>query len=134
MEKVYNFFGFGERIKKWLKSIGTGRSACVSLKNGGQTNFFGLEKGHAQGDSPSPLLYNFAVQILLFKIELEKTIKPIRLIKALPGPIIAKEPYQNESNRGTDKCDCFADDNTVSTLLDFESLNGLKTILGNLKD
>ena len=27
MEKVYNFLGFGERIKKLLKSIGTGRSA-----------------------------------------------------------------------------------------------------------
>ena len=61
-EKVYNFLGFGERIKRWLKSIGTGRSACVSLENGGQTNYFDLEKGHAQGDSPSPLLYNFAAQ------------------------------------------------------------------------
>ena len=53
-EKVYNFLGFGERIKRWLKSIGTGRIACVSLENGGQTNCFDLEKGHAQGTSPSP--------------------------------------------------------------------------------
>ena len=124
LEKAYNFFGLGERIKKWLKSIGTGRSACVSLENGGKTNFFSLEKGHAQGDSPSPLL---------FKIELDTKIQPVRLNKALPGPIIGKEPYQNESNRETDKCDCFADDNTVSTLLNFESLNSLKTILESFK-
>ena len=31
MEKVYNFFGFGEKILKWLKSIGTGRTACIIL-------------------------------------------------------------------------------------------------------
>ena len=133
MEKVYSFFGFGDRIKKWLKSIGTGRSACVSLENGNQTDFFSLEKGHAQGDSPSPLLYNFAAQILLFKIELDTKIKRIRPNIALPGPIIGKEPYQNESNRETDKCDCFADDNTVSTLLNFESLNTLKNILEDFK-
>ena len=82
MEKVYNFFGFGERIKKWLKSIGTGRSACVSLENGGKTNFFSLEKGHAQGDSPSLLLYNFAAKILLFKIELETKIRSIIKMRA----------------------------------------------------
>ena len=105
----------------------------ISLENGNKTNFFSLEKGHAQGDSPSPLLYNFAAQILLFKIELDTKIQRVRPNKALPGPIIGKEPYQNESNRETDKCDCFADDNTVSTLLNFESLNTLKTILENFK-
>jgi hypothetical protein len=31
MEKVYDFFGFGARIKRWLKSIGTGRLACIQL-------------------------------------------------------------------------------------------------------
>ena len=64
---------------------------------------------------------------------MDTKIQPVRLNKALPGPIIGKDPYQNESNRETDKCDCFADDNTVSTLLNFESLNTLKTILGNFK-
>ena len=31
MTKVYDFFGFGEKIKNWLKSIGTGRNACIIL-------------------------------------------------------------------------------------------------------
>ena len=61
MEKAYNFFGFGERIKNWLKSIGTGRTACIILGQGTMGDFFKLGKGQAQGDCPSPLLYNFAV-------------------------------------------------------------------------
>jgi hypothetical protein len=69
MEKVYEFFGFGERIQRWLKSIGTNRKACIQLENNITTDTFDLGKGHAQGDSPSPLLYNLAAQIQIFKIE-----------------------------------------------------------------
>ena len=133
MLKVYNFFGFGDRIKKWLKSIGTGRRACIITSPGEMSESFDLEKGHAQGDSPSPLLYNFAAQILLFKIELDKNIKQIRSTINFPGPVIPKDPFLHESNRETGKCDCFADDNTVQTILDLELLSALKRILGNFR-
>ena len=36
MEKVYKFFGFGERIQRWLKSIGTGRSTCILILKPGE--------------------------------------------------------------------------------------------------
>ena len=133
MVKVYNFFGFGERIKNWLKSIGTGRRACIITSPGEVSETFDLEKGHAQGDSPSPLLYNFAAQILLFKIELDKKIKPIRCPVHFPGPVIPLDPFLHESNRETGKCDCFADDNTVQTILDLGSLRALKIVLGDFK-
>ena len=68
MEKVYSFFGFGDRIRRWLATIGTGRTAKIILGGDLFSDTISLEKGHAQGDSPSPLLYNFAAQILLFKI------------------------------------------------------------------
>ena len=83
----------------------------------------------AQGDSPSPLLYNFAAQILLLKIELDPGIKPIHLKKFQPGPIRPVAPFENESNRETDKCDCYADDNTVNTIFEYDSLKRLKEIL-----
>jgi exonuclease III len=38
MEKVYEFFGFGERIQRWLKSIGTNRKACIQLENNKTTD------------------------------------------------------------------------------------------------
>ena len=94
---------------------------------------FELGKGHVQGDSPSPLLYNFAAQVLLFKIELEPKIKSIRPRFFLPGPIKPFSSFENESNCETDKSDCFADDNTVSTLLEYSSLRRLKEVLDDFK-
>jgi hypothetical protein len=57
MLKVYEFFGFGCRIKRWLSAIGTGRNACIRLSNDTLSATFQLGNGPAQGDSPSPLLY-----------------------------------------------------------------------------
>ena len=129
MEKVYTFFGFRGRIKNWLKSIGTSRTTGIILGQQEHSDTFQLEKGHVQGDSPSPLLYNFAAQILLFRIELDKEIKPIRPPLYRPGPIIPSAPFKNESKRETDKSDCFAEDNTISTVFELESLKALKNIL-----
>jgi hypothetical protein len=54
-----------------------GRNAQVILSNDELSLAFQLEKGHAQGDSPSPLLYNMAAQICIWKIELEPSIKSV---------------------------------------------------------
>ena len=126
MEKVYSFFGFGDRIQKWLATIGTGRTAKIILGGDLFLDTILLEKCHAQGDSPSPLLYNFAAQILLFKIELNPKIEPIR--KRDFGPIQYEpcDPFVHESNRETSTCECFADDNSTFTLLCFNSLTELK--------
>ena len=126
MEKVYSFFGFGDRIRRWLATIGTGRTAKIILGGDLFSDTISLEKGHAQGDSPSPLLYNFAAQILLFKIELNPKIEPIQ--KRELGPIQYEpfDPFVHESNRETSTCECFADDNSTFTLLCFNSLTELK--------
>ena len=77
LEKVYEFYGFGPRIKRWLSAIGTDRKACIILTDGNLSNTFDLGRGTAQGDSPSPFLYNLAAQILLLKIELSPDLKGI---------------------------------------------------------
>jgi exonuclease III len=77
MLKVYDFFGFGNQMISWLTAIGTSRTACISLSDNSLSNEFPLEKGHAQGDSPSPLLYNLAAQIQIFRIELGQGIDRI---------------------------------------------------------
>ena len=79
------------------------------------------------------MLYNFAAQILLFKIELDLKIKSIRPRSFRPGPIKPLPLFENESNRETDKSDCFADDNTVSTILEYSSLKRLKEVLDKFK-
>ena len=126
MEKVYSFFGFRDRIHKWLAAIGTGRTAKIILGGDIFSDPISLEKGHAQGDSPSPLLYNFAAQIFFFKIELNPKIEPIK--KREFGPIQYEpcDPFVHESNRETSTCECFADDNSMFTLLCCNSLTELK--------
>jgi ethanolamine utilization protein EutA (predicted chaperonin) len=83
--------------------------------------------------APPLLLYNFAAQILLFKIELDPNIKKIISHPTLPGPIKCADPFLHESNRETGNCDCFADDNSVLTLFDFASISALKNILGQFR-
>jgi exonuclease III len=48
MEKCFKFSGFGERFISWLKTIGTGRKACVILENGEKSSIFDLMKGTAR--------------------------------------------------------------------------------------
>ena len=42
--------------------------------------------------------------------------------------------FENESNRETDKSDSFADDNTVATMFEIESLKRLKNILLSFRE
>jgi Reverse transcriptase (RNA-dependent DNA polymerase) len=77
MSKVYNFFGFGENFKKLMNTIGTNRKACLIWEDGSFSCKFDLKLGRTQGDGPSPLQYNMAEQILLFKIELDPNLRPM---------------------------------------------------------
>jgi hypothetical protein len=117
MEKVYRFFGFGPQIRKWLATIGTGRNAQVLLANDELSVAFQLEKGHAQGDAPSPLLYNMAAQICIWKVELDPQIKSVYNPELRPDPdpnqhglrnpdperVQTGEVFENEANRETNK-------------------------------
>jgi len=137
LEKVYNFFGFGQRIRKWLRAIGTGRQALIILENGKFSDPFDLKRGTAQGDSPSPFLYNMAAQILIWRIELDPNIKGI-----YPDPPVIEnfdinrqnnEHFAFESNGETFKNESFADDANNFLKLEFESLLSLKNALSEFK-
>jgi hypothetical protein len=144
-DKVYRFYSSGDRIRKWLATIGTGRNSQVILANDELLLAFQLEKGHAQGDSPSPLLYNMAAQICIWKIELEPGIKSVYsqdLRAADPNPNPDPDPgqglgpvpttiqvFENESNTETDQNESFADDANNFMVLKLESLSKLKEIL-----
>ncbi len=130
MEKVYDFFNFGERIKSWLRSIGTGRNACVQLANNELSAAFELAKGHAQGDSPSPILYNLAAQIQIFRIELADEIQSVIPTVDVPQNGLAPVRYYKGEGLGpTNKNESFADDSSNLIALEHESLRALKKIL-----
>jgi hypothetical protein len=131
MEKAFKFFNFGEKFIGWLKTIGTNRRACVLLGNGKVSNFFDLLKGTAQGDCPSPIVYNICAQILIFKIELDKNIRKLPIFDNLDPPEQSDEIFSYESNLETTKNESFADDSTTLTYFEYEDLAALKK---NLED
>jgi hypothetical protein len=129
---VFKFFNFGERFIGLMNSIGTDRTACFLWEDGTYSTQFSLKSGRAQGDGPSPLQYNFAEQILLFRLELDAGIRPAftNAVEAgrLPAPLPWFEP---EINKSTSKVEALADDTTVIIKCCEQSLLNLKTCLEN---
>ena len=76
LEEVFKFFGFIPIMQSWLNLIGHNRNACIILEDGGFSKNFGLERGGPQGDNISPNTFNFCIQILIFRLELDPQIIP----------------------------------------------------------
>ncbi len=154
MREVYRFFGFGPEFIKLLDTIGTNRTARILLDYGNISNEFDLDRGFAQGNSPSPKKYNIGEQILLFRIEYDPMICGVYNSFLIPRTItdgvlerplwdmavrkgLALDPELKENNR---KTSAFADDTTAGlkrcaenlrivkkVLLDFGEISGLET-------
>ncbi len=126
----------------------------MAFDDGSLSSNFDLDRGDAQGNTPSPILYNMAQQIFLFKLELCPEIKTVFINHLVPRPLAFVEAeadgeaegegveeaaaqeqqlipleFRNESGRETDKAEAFADDTTGLTILELESLSKLKQAL-----
>jgi hypothetical protein len=75
--KTYKFFNFGPTFINMLQTVGKSRKACIILDDGKLSKNFDLDSGRPQGEILSPIQYNICNQILLFRIELDPTIKSI---------------------------------------------------------
>jgi Reverse transcriptase (RNA-dependent DNA polymerase) len=75
--EVYKFFGFGDRFIKMLKVTTMGRNATIVFDDNEHSKKVDLGTGFTQGNGPSPLLFNFCQQILIFKIEFNPLVKEI---------------------------------------------------------
>jgi exonuclease III len=128
MTEVYKFFGFGPNFINMINVLTTGRTACIIWDDGTFSENIPLEGGHTQGNGPSPLLFDFCQQILLFKLEFSPeilSVMPHRIpaLMAAPGeddagPAQALEEGDNPNGQGRvaikdDKVETFADDATL---------------------
>ena len=130
LDKVLKFFNFGPNIRRWLALIGNKRTACVLLEDGLSSRNFNLERGRPQGDNISPNTFNFCMQILIFRIELDHSIESIP--RNNPNPILnpmLPDFFRLEANCETTKNEGLADDNTTITLLKLSCLRSMKSIL-----
>jgi hypothetical protein len=148
MTDVYKFFGFGDQFIKMLNTLTTGRTANILFDDGSKGSDFPLECGNAQGNSPSPLQFNFGEQILLFKLEflpLINSILPLRIGPRMDGDRAPLDGRQQEGQEGGgqdqrqegnilgvhDKVEAFADDGTVLARAEEAALTEIKLILEN---
>jgi hypothetical protein len=160
LKHVYKFFGFGDYFVKLITTLTTGRNACIIFDDGSRGAIFPLECGNAQGNAPSPLQFNLADQILIFKIEYSPLIKSIINHRAVqlrmygerapgqpaapdPGAVAeggeaAGDPQQQQLEGkilGTrDKLEAFADDGTVLARSEECTLNEIVNIVNNFAD
>jgi exonuclease III len=130
MVLVWEFFGFGNTFIKMLQTLTNGRHSCIINDDNSFSASFNIETGTLQGDSPSPLIYNFNNQILLFKLELDPQLSSVFFANLVPRPVFpATPPFANESNGETDKTNGFADDTSVCVRTSLENFLVLKNIL-----
>jgi hypothetical protein len=85
--EVFKFFGFGPNFTNLLNTLCTKRMACISFDDGSLSSNFDLDRGDAQGNTPSPILYNMAQQIFLFKLEMCPEIKSVFVNNLIPRPL-----------------------------------------------
>jgi hypothetical protein len=125
LHEVFKFFGMGPNKIQWLKLLGENRQACILLEDGTYSRNFSLGRGCAQGDNISPNTFNFADQILIFKIELDPTFAGIAKNFFIPPEInVINSPHFMYESRGeTTLNESLADDNT--TLLEMAPWTGL---------
>jgi hypothetical protein len=74
MLEVFRFLNFGPNLIRWLRLYGENRKACIILDNNELSESFALERCRAQGDNISPNTFNFADQVLIWKIELDPNV------------------------------------------------------------
>jgi hypothetical protein len=126
-----------------LKTIGTGRKARVILEGGKQSRDIDLERGFAQGDGPSPRLYNVGEQILLFRLEYDPEIFGVYVTFIIPRNIannVVEYPRIEAAEEAGFKVDselkhhnrripAFADDANGGFDRSAQNLANIKTIL-----
>jgi hypothetical protein len=95
-----------------------------------------LEQSRAQGDNILPNTFNFADQILIWKIEPDLQIAGVWQNFQIPQEVNINDTsfFACESNRETCKNESMADDNTTLALMTTGNLARLRTILDDFGD
>jgi hypothetical protein len=130
LQNVFKFFNFGPNISRWLTVLNMNRAARIVINSEISTEIFELERGNAQGDTISPFLFNLGYQILLFKLELD-----LQIAGLVPEVTLAQDfpPLPNHVSQLPPKVYAMADDATVLTRMDFDTLVRIRNILAEFE-
>jgi hypothetical protein len=130
LQNVFKFFNFGPNISRWLTVLSMNRAARIVINSEISTDIFELERGNAQGDTISPFLFNLGYQILLFKLEFD-----LQIAGLVPGVTLAQDfpPLPDRVSQVPPKVYAMADDATVLTRMDYDTLVRIRNILAEFE-
>ncbi len=88
MHEVYKFFGLGPNFIQALETLGNNRTTGIAFEDGTHSRPVKLGRGRAQGNTSSPIEYNMAEQIVIFKMELCPEIASVYLNHTIARPYL----------------------------------------------
>ena len=80
INKVFNFFNFGESVKRWVSTFYKNIKSCVIVNNK-VSAWFDICRGCRQGDPLSPYIFVLCAEILALLIRKHRNIKGITINK-----------------------------------------------------
>ena len=143
MNEVYKFFCFGPNFIKLLETIGNNRTARIIFDSNKYSNEIALERGFAQGNSPSPKKYNIGEQILIFRLEFDPNIIGVYNSFLIPRTVVDDVTHfplveqasrtgltvEEELKETKRRTNAFADDTSGAFHRSAENLGRVKDIL-----
>ena len=117
--KTLEYFGFGENLCSWIKTLYRNVSSCV-LNGGHSTGYFEVTRGVRQGDPLSPYLFVIAIELLAHYIRIDENIKGIGFGKREIKQVL----YADDITLFLKDMDSIH--RVEKIFKDFESLSGLK--------
>lgn len=78
IKKVFDFFNFGESIKKWIAVFYNDISSAI-IQSGHLSEFFQIYRGCRQGDPLSPYVFLLCAEILSLLLKKDKDVRGINI-------------------------------------------------------
>ena len=120
INKVMDFFGFGNSIISWIHVLYKNASLAVT-QGGNISSFFNIGRGCRQGDPLSPYIFILCSEILAIKIRNNKNIKGINI----NNTEFKISQYADDTSAILDGSDSSLHQ-TLNELSDFAKISGLR--------
>ena len=120
IDKVFHFFGYGESIINWVKTLHTNVSSSIN-QGGNLSPFIHIQRGCRQGDPIAPYIFILCAEILAIRIRNNKKIKGINVENY---PILMSQ-YADDTSLILDGSETSLQE-AITELNNFAKISGLK--------